>query len=157
MQMIDNNDTDKRIGNIEDRLNKVEEQAIKVNEELSSIREGQERSDRKIDEFVDSFRVKFQEVADSNKVLREYLNSSNSQLVKLHDEMMDANRRAEIREDAAKQRDFEAREREIERKHEAERRADEIKKVQWKHIATALGSGGIGYLIIQQIIQAITG
>ena len=155
--MTDNTDTDKRIGNIEDRLNKVEEQTIKVNEELSSIREGQERSDRKIDEFVDSFRVKFQEVADSNKVLREYLNNSNSHLVKLHDEMMDANRRAEIREDAAKQRDFEAREREIERKHEAERRADEIKKVQWKHIATALGSGGIGYLIIQQIIQAITG
>lgn len=157
MQMTDNNDTDKRIGNIEDRLNKVEEQTIKVNEELSSIREGQERSDRKIDEFVDSFRIKFQEVADSNKVLREHLNSSNSHLVKLYDEMMDANRRAEIREDAAKQRDFEAREREIERKHEAERRADEIKKVQWKHIATALGSGGIGYLIIQQIIQAITG
>ena len=155
--MTDNNDTDKRIGNIEDRLNKVEEQTIKVNEELSSIREGQERSDRKIDEFVDSFRIKFQEVADSNKVLRDHLNSSNSHLVKLHDEMMDANRRAEIREDAAKQRDFEAREREIERKHEAERRADEIKKVQWKHIATALGSGGIGYLIIQQIVQAITG
>ena len=157
MQMTDNNDPHKRIGNIEDRLNKVEEQTIKVNEELSSIREGQERSDRKIDDFVDSFRVKFQEVADSNKVLREYLNSSNSHLVKLHDEMMDANRRAEIREDAAKQRDFDAREREIERRHEAEKRADEIKKVQWKHIATALGTGGVGYLIIQQILEALAG
>lgn len=155
--MTDNNDTDQRITGIENRLNKVEEQSIKVNEELSTIRDGQERSDKKIDEFVDSFRIKFKDVADSNKVLREYLNTSNNHLVKLHDEMMDANRRAEMREDAAKQRDFDAKEREIERKHEAERRADEIKKVQWKHIATALGSGGVGYLIIQQIIQALTG
>lgn len=153
--MAENNDTDKRIGSIESRLNKVEEQSTKVNEELATIRDGQERSDMKIDDFINSFRVKFQEVADSNMVLREYLNTSNNQLLKLHDEMMAANKRSEDREDAAKQRDFDAKQREIERKYEADRRADEIKKVQWKQIATALGTGGVGYLIIQQLLQAI--
>lgn len=153
----DNIKADERIVSIEYRLEKVEEHNKKIDEDLSSIREGQKRSDEKIDDFIDSFRVKFKEVADSNKVLREYLDTSNEHLIRLHNEMVDANKRAEIREDAARQRDFDAKQREIERKYEADKRADEIKKIQWKHIATALGTGGVGYLIIQQLLQAILG
>lgn len=148
--MADDRSTDERIGSIEYRLEKVEEHNKKIDEDLSSIRDGQERSDRKIDELNNSFKAKFSEVSDSNKMLREILTS-------VHKEMVEGNKRAEIREDAARQRDFDAKEREIERKYEADKRADEIKKVQWKHIATALGTGGVGYLIVQKLFELLVG
>ena len=144
----------------QDDINKAFEEEIRL------LKEGQKETSDRIGELDVKVNTNLKDLFDVN-------NSVRRELTKFTDYFIEERRESERRETEAKERALEAKERALEakrevkeraleakreaeqREHEAEKRADEIKLETRKQMFKLLGSGGLIFMIIQAIIQAL--
>lgn len=137
----------------QDDINKAFEEEIRL------LKEGQKETSDRIGELDVKVNTNLKDLFDVN-------NSVRRELTKFTDYFIEERRESERRETEAKERAAEAKrvakERALEakreaeqREQEAEKRADEIKLETRKQMFKLLGSGGLIFMIIQAIIQAL--
>ena len=117
-------------------------------EEIRILKEGQDETNERLSGLDEKVNGNLKDLVDVN-------NSVRRELTKFTDYFLEERRESERRESEAKERDAQARREAEEREASARKRADEIKRETRNQMFKLLGSGGIIYMVVNAIIQAL--
>lgn len=138
--------------NVEEKIDALKSYQDDINrafeEEIRLLKDGQKETSDRIGELDNKVNSNLKDLFDIN-------NSVRRELTKFTDYFIEERRESERRETEAKGRANEAKREAEQREHEARKRADDLKMETRKQMFKLLGSGGIIFMIIQAIIQAL--